>query len=600
MNSNSHSLPQGVMRYSVTALVAAVIFCSPVQAQNMCDSQASLVNPAAALSPGFGGTGAPRTDVITGQTGGIGGTGISNGGMGGTGAPRDEAVAGRPGVGGSGISSGGMGGTGAPRDEAVAGRPGIGGSGISSGGMGGTGARRDEAVAGGRPGIGGTGIRNGVTGGMGGTGIVGVITGFASICVNGLEVQYDASTPVFADGRGATAGELAVGQVVAVRAAGAGAQLSASNIAVIHVVVGPVSRADAATGQLELLGQSVRVNNPGDLSNLKPGDWVQVSGYRLASGEVAASRVEPTAARARAQISGQIGEVDVGGFTLHGTRVGLGNLSLPGGAVTGSEVVVRGSWTGTRLLAQAIELEPTRQSVGRVDNVVLEGYVHALSGSELSLGSNLMTLAPNVQISGPSGSPLAIDQRVQVRGRVGADQRITVDRVDVRGGGSGSGADGASSGRSSTSSSGKGSSSDSSDGSRGKGSSGGDDGSGSKSGSGSGSGSSGSGSSGSSGKGSSGSGSSGSSGSGSGSGSSGSSGSGSGSGSSGSSGSGSGSGSSGSSGSGSSSGSSGSSGSGSGSGSSGSSGSGSSGGGSSGSGGSSGGSGSGGGGGGKR
>ena len=519
MNSNSHALPQLVWRQVLTALLAGLVLCGPAQAQNMCESKASLINPAALPSSGIGGTGAPRNELITGK---------QPGGMGGTGAPRDEPVAGRPGLGGSGITSGGMGGTGAPRDEAVAGRPGLGGSGITSGGMGGTGAPRDEVVAG-RPGIGGTGISNGGMGGtgaprdgavagspgLGGTGIVGVITGFASICVNGLEVQYDASTPVLADGRGATTRELAVGQVVVVRALGEGAQLSARNIAVIHAVVGPVTRVGASTGQLELLGQTVQAGDPAEVSALKAGDWVQVSGHRLLSGEVAASRIEPIAARAQVQVTGQISQLDAKGFTLHGTRVSLDSLSLPGGAAIGSEVLVRGNWDGNTLQAREMVLDPTRQSVGRVDNVVFEGFVHALSGSQLSLGNNLMTLAPGVQITGSSGAPLAVDQRVQVSGRVGADQRITVDRVDIRGGGSGSGSDGARSGigRSSSSSSGKGSSSDSS----GKGSSGDDGSSGSKSGSSgrgasgdSGRGSSGSGSSGSSGSGSSGSGSSGS------------------------------------------------------------------------------------------
>src|SRR6185369_3233583 len=87
--------------------------------------------------------------------------------------------------------------------------PGLGGTGVASGGIGGTGIRTG--------GIGGTGISNG---GIGGTGIVGVITGFASICVNGVEVHYGADTPVLADGRQAQAGDLAVGQVVAVSASG--------------------------------------------------------------------------------------------------------------------------------------------------------------------------------------------------------------------------------------------------------------------------------------------------------------------------------------------------------------------------------------------
>ncbi|MBS0423316.1 MAG: hypothetical protein JSR71_02575 [Proteobacteria bacterium] len=58
--------------------------------------------------------------------------------------------------------------------------------------------------------------------GIGGTDIIGTITGFASICVNGIEIHYDKHTAISVDGRGATLGELAVGQVIAVRAFGAG------------------------------------------------------------------------------------------------------------------------------------------------------------------------------------------------------------------------------------------------------------------------------------------------------------------------------------------------------------------------------------------
>uniref|UniRef100_UPI0025F4BB01 DUF5666 domain-containing protein n=1 Tax=Polaromonas sp. UBA4122 TaxID=1947074 RepID=UPI0025F4BB01 len=418
MNVSSPSRTHRALIHAVTVLVALVLVCRPVYAQNVCNTTASSVNPAT-LEPGIGGTGSPVSGTLR--------------------AWWQALTKGTVRAGSADSAS----------QHVVASRPGIGGTGISSD-----------------------------NGGIGGTGIVGVITGFASICVNGVEVHYDASTPVFSDGRAAMARELAVGQVVAVRASGAGAQVAARNIAVLHAVVGPVSRVDLTTGQLELLGQTVRADDPGDLSNLKSGDWVQVSGYRLSSGEVAASRIEPIAARAQAQITGQIGRVDASGFMLYGARIRLDKLSLPSGAVPGTEVAVRGSWDGISLIARGIEIDPTRHGVGRVDNVVLEGYVHALRGSELSLGNNVMTLAPNVQISGSSGSPLAVDQRVQVSGRVGADQRITVDRVDVRGEGSGSGGTrsgkGISSGRSGSSgSSGGGMGGGSSGGGMGGGSSGG-------------------------------------------------------------------------------------------------------------------------------
>jgi hypothetical protein len=82
---------------------------------------------------------------------------------------------------------GGVGGTGAIVEGGVGGT----GNTVSptKGGVGGTG--KSERPANG--GVGGTGLQ---AGGVGGTGIVGTITGFGSVCVNGLEVEYDHSTPV--------------------------------------------------------------------------------------------------------------------------------------------------------------------------------------------------------------------------------------------------------------------------------------------------------------------------------------------------------------------------------------------------------------------
>ena len=301
------------------------------------------------------------------------------------------------------------------------------------GGIGGTGApiRSDNssvqplAV---RPGIGGTGAAEG---GIGGTGIVGVVTGFASICVNGVEVHFDTSTPVSVDGVPTSLGDLAVGQVVAVQAVGVGDELSARSIAVMHAAVGPVGAVDSMTGQLQVLGQSVRVADKAMLSGLKPGNWVQVSGYRMLSGEVAASRVESIAPRAQAQVTGLMGSASGTGFDLHGARINLDSMRLSGDAVPGTEVSVRGRWDGTTLHAQEVSVAPSRQNVGRVERVVLEGYVHAVDGNKVSLGNRVVTLASDVRISGKPGDTLAVNQRVRISGRVGQDQRVTADRVNV-------------------------------------------------------------------------------------------------------------------------------------------------------------------------
>ena len=377
---------------------------------------------------------------------------------------------------------------------------GLGGTGIQAGaasdpgGIGGTG--QQAGIPGGVGGMGGTGAVAAAPrfgeGGIGGTGIVGVISGFASICVNGIEVQYDAATPVWDNGRPCSASQLLVGQVVAVTAAGTGAQTTARGIATVHTLVGPLDAVDAATGQLQVMGQKVVALAPADLTGLRPGDWVRVGGLRRASGDIAASRVEPWSARETtlAQVRGPASSVLGKRLQVGNTPVDLSGLTTAAIPAAGQEVWVSGSWRAGVLQASQLVAEPTRTGLGRVDRVVLEGYVQSVGARSFSLGEQTLLLGEGAKISGGTEAELTIDKRVQISGRVGADQRITVDSVLFKGGGGRSGSGSSDSGSTgSSSSSGKGKSGSESEGSGSSGSSGsGSSGSGS-SGSGSGSGS---------------------------------------------------------------------------------------------------------------
>lgn len=346
-------------------IIALTFLCAiSAFAQNNCDSNASLVNPAILAHSGIGGTGAAQS--------GVGGTGLHDGGMGGTGNPQ--------------------------------------------GGIGGTGNIADD-------------------GGIGGTGIVGVITGFASICVNGVEIQYSPGTTISMDGQPTTAGELAVGQVIAARALGTGDKLTARNIAVIHAAVGPVSHFDTTKGEIQVLGQTVRIGQGGEQANfshLKNGDWVQVSGHRLSSGTIAASRVETIAPRAEARLNGHITQIDEQGIEVNGTRIHHDAKLMPQGLAKGMEVSIAGRWDGLQMKAHQVQAEPTRQSIGNVDHVVIEGYIHALEGKELNLSNRIVTLDPGSPVSGNVRSDLRLDQRIQISGRPGADQRINPERIELK------------------------------------------------------------------------------------------------------------------------------------------------------------------------
>ena len=207
----------------------------------------------------------------------------------------------------------------------------------------------------------------------------------------------------------------------------------------IDAVVGPLGAVDAATGQFQVLGQKVMPLTPGELPALRAGDWVRVSGHRLVSGDIAASRVEGLAvpADALAQVRGPVSTIQGDTFKVADTPINLAALALPVNLVLGQEVWASGEWRGGVLQARQIVAEPTREGLGRVDQVVLEGYIHRLDERELSLGFQPIQLNDTVQIVGGTQAKLAVNRRVQIRGRVGPDQRITAERVEFSNAGSG-------------------------------------------------------------------------------------------------------------------------------------------------------------------
>lgn len=268
-------------------------------------------------------------------------------------------------------------------------------------------------------------------GGIGGTGIVGVITGFASICVNGIEVHFSADTPVSNGGAPASAAQLAVGQLVAVHASGTGGALSAREIAMIDTALGPLSAVNAATGEFSLLGQKARALDPSMLAQLRTGDWVRVSGQRLAQGEIAASRIEHVHAQAQVQLTGTIDRLTGDSVVVAGAEVRLSPGVLAAGLAVGREITVSGVWDGRMLDAQRVLVEPTLQGLGTAGHVVLQGYVHAVAPHQIDLGLGVLNLTAQTELPGGTVSGIGVNQRVQVTGRIGADRQITVERVEI-------------------------------------------------------------------------------------------------------------------------------------------------------------------------
>ncbi|MFA5081758.1 MAG: DUF5666 domain-containing protein [Hydrogenophilaceae bacterium] len=339
------------------------------------------------IGTGMGGTG------VTPHDSGIGGTGITphGTGMGGTGVTAQGT-----GMGGTGIAphGTGMGGTGiAPHGTGLGGTgvtaqgTGMGGTGIAphGTGMGGTGVTAQGSGMGGTgiaphgTGMGGTGsVADGS--GMGGTGVVGIITGFGSICVNGLEIHYDANTPVSVDGRAGSPKQLAIGQWVAVQAAGTAPSLMARRIELNSAVVGPVDWVAPGGQSFRVLGQSVLAMTGGKVP--RAGEFVRVDGVSDANGTIQATHIERLPSRATVSVSGIVKAVS-------GKTVRVGGLTAVGvtGLSVGAPVRLTGRLTESGTLeARQVDIAPEMRSIGKAERMVLQGIVHEADAKGVSLG----------------------------------------------------------------------------------------------------------------------------------------------------------------------------------------------------------------------
>ena len=342
-----------------TIFVGVFCLCASVTAQAATDvcSTASTINPNI-LDSGMGGTG------IVAESG-LGGTGVTNdNGFGGTGMTAD----------------GGMGGTGISTEH---------------GGFGGTG----DTVA--------TSLLPKDM--QGGVAIIGVVTGFASICVNGEEVFYDKNTPVYDNGIAARLSSLATGKMVMLKADRVDGQLRARSIGLFDAVAGPVERIDTKLNQMQVMGQTVRLsqNIKQETKGLSLNTSVRVSGHRLDNGEIVATRVDiaKTDATAASTI-GLVTSIDHDSMVVNGTRVQLVNTNITNKNMfdkikVGNEVRVSGAWDGRTMKVDRVESQPITNGINRADTAIVEGFVRLGHENIMHLnGTDIQASQGNTAYSG--------------------------------------------------------------------------------------------------------------------------------------------------------------------------------------------------------
>jgi hypothetical protein len=244
-------------------------------------------------------------------------------------------------------------------------------------------------------GIGGTGAP--ITSAAGDTGVLGTITGFGSVFVNGLEIGTDRLGSVLIDGEARPLGDLRVGQVSKIVAGGSG-RLEASAVEVVHEVSGPVE--SSAPGKLVVAGQRVSLTAHTIGAVPRAGAWVAVSGLRDADGAIVATRLDQRAP----------GEASLSGMLAgSGPDLRIGELPVRiqgAGVASGARVTLTGSLVDGVLIARSSVPAAADAFPAAVGRVVIEGYVRGADG-RLSVAGSL-TVAAGVGVALPAQSRLAV------------------------------------------------------------------------------------------------------------------------------------------------------------------------------------------------
>lgn len=238
-------------------------------------------------------------------------------------------------------------------------------------------------------GIGGTGAPPLGGGAKAATGIVGEITGFASVCLNGVEVAYDPATAIDIDGQAEPPAALRAGQIAAITAGPEGTGLRADVVAIRHEVAGPVS--EVGPDRLTVAGQSVTWNDgTRGLRTLKPGDWIAVSGFRRNAGVIMATRIDPQPP-GLVTVHGNIVKA-AGGYWIGGLRLHIPPGWAPGWAPgrkklkNGEAVTATGVLAGPALDVQTITpdllySDPQAYFGPQVKHILMQSYAYTLGGA---------------------------------------------------------------------------------------------------------------------------------------------------------------------------------------------------------------------------
>jgi Domain of unknown function (DUF5666) len=278
----------------------------------------------------------------------------------------------------------------------------------------------------------------------------GTITGFGSIYVNGIHFQT-ASATIRKNGQTVDQSQLAVGEVARIKGSENDADNTgvAEEVDVEEAVVGAIDKIDTTGGTVTVLAQVVKINagtsfskdiQPADITGLKTGDVIHVSGMTDSSGDIVATRIEKGSASSPLQVVGTVASLNAGShtFMINALTVDYSSANLTGfmsGAPSNGDVVeVQGTTYDTatqKLTATHVQREMTdEEEAGDNRDMEREGLITRFaSATDFDVDGKPVTTTTSTEYRNGTAASLALNVKVEVEGMLNSSNVLVASIV---------------------------------------------------------------------------------------------------------------------------------------------------------------------------
>lgn len=294
-------------------------------------------------------------------------------------------------------------------------------------------------------------------GGIGGSGITpisnpdfsyGTITGFGSVIINGERYNTDQSEFLI-DGVSGSQADLALGMLVSANVDFD--QMRASRVSYDSSVLGPLATVDALAKRINVLGQTIIIGadtilDELTLAQLNPGNFVQLTGIRDATGSLRATWIARASSTDQVRVTGNIANLQTGDeqFSIGQLSIDYNAADLSGlnsALVTGTPVIVSASAvnldTASMNLSAASIVPAALAQLDAGRRIEIEGIVsEVLSATRFSLDGRTVSTNGNTIVQLVGGAPATYaavnsNTRLEVEGTMNADGTVNATRVIV-------------------------------------------------------------------------------------------------------------------------------------------------------------------------